>query len=107
MTVAARQIKRRAAKRPAPRTFPVEITEGDYAGWAVTARADFPARVLTLLQSGAMQDVITALDMIIVDHNLPDANDDIAQTMADVDPYEGVIAIAGKIFDGLNTLPNR
>lgn len=107
MTVAARRIKKRAAKRPAARTVRVEITEGDYAGWEATARADFPARVLALLQSGSMEDIVKALDAIVIDHNMPDGDDEIAASMGEVDPYDGMMQIAGKIFDALGTLPNR
>lgn len=99
--------KRRPAKRPAPRTVHVLIAEGDFVGWEATARADFPARVLADLQSDSIERIMHALDVIIVDHNFPDAQDGLAETMQDVDPYEGILKIAGELFDALGKLPNR
>jgi hypothetical protein len=99
--------KRKPAKRPAPRTVHVLIADGDFAGWEATARADFPARVLSDLQSESIERIMHALDVIIIDHNFPDASDQLAETMQDVDPYEGILKIAGELFDALGKLPNR
>lgn len=98
---------RKPAKRPAPRTVTVAVAEGDFAGWEATARADFPARVLADLQSDSIARIMAALDVIIVDHNFPDATDAIAGSMADVDPYEGLLRIAGELFEAIGKLPNR
>jgi hypothetical protein len=97
----------KAAKRPAPRTITITVPDGDFEGWTATARADFPARVLADLESGKMDRLLAALDAIIVSHNFPDSGDGIAATMADVDPYPGLLAVAGLIFDGLGKLPSR
>jgi hypothetical protein len=102
-----REIKRRPAKRPAMRTVTVAIEDGDFAGWEATARADFPAKYLADFDSGKIERIITALDAIIVDHNFPNAEDEIAATMADVDPYTGLVAVADKVFDAISKLPNR
>jgi hypothetical protein len=104
---AVRSIKRRAAKRPAPRTVTVLIESGDFAGWEATARADFPASLLAELESGKVERIMKALDVIVVDHNFPDMNDEVATSMAEVDPYTGLIAVADRIFDAIGKLPNR
>lgn len=102
-----RQIKRNAAKRPAPRTVAITITEGDYEGWEATARADFPLSVLEDLESGNIGRIVHALDTIVIDHNFPNERDEIAASMTEVDPYHGLMVVAGKIFDAMAKLPNR
>jgi len=99
--------KRRAAKRPAPRIVEVSIAEGDFAGWSATARADFPAAILAELQSSDIARISAALGRIIIEHNMPDSEDNIAATLAEVDPYEGMMAISSAIFDAIGNLPNR
>ena len=99
--------KRRPAGRPAARTVEVEITAGEFAGWACTARADFPARVLGDLQSGSIERIMRALDVVVVAHNFPGSDDELAATMADVDPYGGLLKVAGEVFDAIGKLPNR
>lgn len=99
-------MSRRPAGRPAPRT--VEVTgSGDFAEWACTARADFPARVLADLQSGSIDRIMAALDVIVVEHNFPDSAGELAEHMTDVDPYRGLLAIAGAVFDAIGKLPSR
>jgi hypothetical protein len=98
--------KRRAAARPVARTVDVQ-GKGDFAEWSATARADFPARVLADLQSGSIERIMVALDTIVIDHNFPDVDGEIAASMADVDPYDGLLEIAGGIFDAIGKLPNR
>jgi hypothetical protein len=98
---------RKAAPRPEPRLVHVSITSGDFAGWEASARADFPARVLANLQSESIERIMMALDVIVTEHNFPDADGEIAQTMEDVDPYDGLLLIVGEIFDAIGKLPNR
>lgn len=94
------------AKRPEARTVTVR-GEGTWDGWEVTARADFPARVLFDLQSNDLPTVFAALDSIVIAHNLPDERDELAQTMADVDPRGGALHMAGLVFEAIGNLPNR
>ena len=91
---------------PEPRTVTV-LGDGLWDRWGATARADFPARVLFDLQSKDMVTMLTALDRIIVEHNLPDTSGEVAGSMLDVDPAEGAVAIASLIFGAISTLPNR
>jgi len=99
---------RQIAKRPAPRTVHIVLDdESGYPGWEATARASFPARILFDLDSGDLPRIFAALDGIIVSHNLPDSNDQLAASMADVDPKEGALAIASGLFDAIGKLPNR
>lgn len=107
MSGAPRQIRRKAAKRPEARLVHVVIAEGDFVGWEATARADFPARLLSDLQSGSVDRLIHVLDEIITDHNFPDANDEAAESMADVDPYAGLLKVGGELLDAIARLPNR
>lgn len=106
MSVAARRITRKVATRPAPRTVQVKGT-GDYADWECTVRADFPARIVGDLESAKVDRIIAAFDSIIVDHNFPDSAGDLAVTMADVDPYDGLLTMAGLAFDAIGKLPPR
>ena len=99
--------KRRAAKRPAPRTVTATIEDGDFAGWSATARADFPARLVIDLDSGQVEKILSVLEVIIVDHNMPDQADQVAEHLADVDPYAGLLAIANALGAELGKLPNR
>ena len=107
MTAQPRPIRRRPAKRPEARTVHVLVSKGDFEGWEATARADFPARLLADLQSGSIERIIGVLGAIVVDHNFPNADDELAETMGDVDPYTGLMAVAGEIFDAMSKLPNR
>jgi hypothetical protein len=95
------------ARRPAARTVRVEIPDGDYAGWSATVLADFPAGLLAKLQSPSVESILEVLDTIIVEHNFPNSRDELAASMAEVDPYGGLMTIAGRIFDELGKLPNR
>ena len=107
MSANVRQIRRRPAKRPAPRTVTATIEGGDFDGWEATARADFPARLVVELNSGQIERVLGVLEAIIVDHNMPDEHDAIAEHLADVDPYAGLLAVANALGDKLASLPNR
>ena len=104
---AVRQIRRTAARRPSPRLVSVVIGTGDYEGWEATARADFPAGLLADLTSNDIGRIMHVLDVIVTDHNMPDSSDQVAKSMADVDPYQGLMAVAGEIFDAISKLPNR
>jgi hypothetical protein len=99
--------KRKAAKRPAPRTVEVTIAEGDFAGWWAIARADFPFRLVEEIESGQVSRVRGALEEIILEHNMPDETGDVAEHLRDVDPAGGVVAIAEAIGDAIGQLPNR
>ena len=105
--VVAIREKRRPAKRPTPRTITVGMAEGDFAGWQCEAKIDFPASLLADLQSQDAIRFLHVMDAIVVDHNFPNADDEIAATMADVDPYSGLVAMARQIFDAIGALPPR
>ena len=83
------------------------IEDGDFAGWSATARADFPARLVIDLDSGQVEKILSVLEVIIVDHNMPDQADQVAEHLADVDPYAGLLAIANALGAELGKLPNR
>lgn len=99
--------KRRPARRPAPRTVTVTIPDGAFAGWEATCRADFPAKLLAKLESGKAADIVEVLDAIVVEHNFPNAQDELATSLAEVDPYDGLMVVAGALFDAIGKLPNR
>lgn len=98
---------KRTAKRPAPRTVEVTVTSGDFDGWSATAKADFRAGWLADLQSGKLDLILPVLDKIVIEHNFPNELDEPAATMADVDPYAGLLAVAEALFDKIGKLPNR
>lgn len=85
----------------------VTIEKGDFAGWEATARADFPAGLLSDLTSGNIDRIMKVLDAIVIDHNFPNSDDELAERMADVDPYAGLLEVAGQIFDAIGKLPSR
>lgn len=97
----------KAAKRPPTRTVSITLDKGDFAGWEMTARADFPAKYLADLQSGSVDRIIRVLDGIVVSHNLPDDNDQVASSMGDVSPYAGLLEVAGEVLAAIGNLPNR
>jgi hypothetical protein len=107
MSANVRQLKRRPAKRPAARTVSVTIEDGDFAGWSATARADFPAGLVLDLNSGDIERILAVLETIIVEHNMPNDRDELAERLADVDPYAGLLAVANAIGDALIALPPR
>lgn len=98
--------KRRPAKRPAPRTVDVTLA-GDFAGWSCVARADFPARYLTALESQEASAFLDVMDRIVISHNFPNEDDELAERMGDVDPFGGLVAAASEILDRIRTLPPR
>lgn len=97
---------RQAAKRPETRTVTVKL-KGAFEGWECTAKADFRAGLLTDLMSGEVDRIVGVLGEIIIDHNFPNEAGDVAASIRDVDPYEGVIKAGEAIFDALGKLPNR
>lgn len=100
--------KAQAARRPAQRTVTVELDDGDFAGWGMTMRADFPARILAILQAPADTGAfMEALDQVVLTHNMPDTDGGVATRMADVDPWDGVVAVAGAAFEAIGKLPPR
>jgi hypothetical protein len=98
---------RKAAPRPKARTVTARISGGDFDGWEATARADFPTRLVVDLNSGDLGKILDVLDRIITDHNMPDSDGNIAEHLADVDPYSGLLAIANAVGAELGRLPNR
>lgn len=108
MTATVRKLKRRPARRPAPRTVEVTLPgDGLYPGWWCIARADFPARVFGQLASRDLDQLLAALAVIILEHNFPDSRDELAEDLADVDPALGLAAMAGAIAQAIGRLPNR
>jgi hypothetical protein len=94
-----------AATAPEPRTVTVKGT-GKYASWEVTARVDFPARVLFDLQSTDLGTFYAAFDRIVVAHNFPDDAGEVAASMLDVASRAGVQHMAGRVFDAIAAVPN-
>jgi hypothetical protein len=84
-----------------------KVESGDFAGWEATARADFPARLLLELDSGSIGRILPALDAIIIDHNMPNSAGKLAETLADVDPVWGLVAISEALGLALAALPPR
>lgn len=101
----ARQ-RRAVGAKPKPRT--VEVTGSDlWATWACTARVDFPARLLADLQSGSVDRILAAMGVIIVSHNFPGEDGELAADLGSVDPYTGLVAMAGEVIDAIGKVPNR
>jgi hypothetical protein len=92
------------AKAPEPRTVTVR-GEGVWEGWEVTAKADFPASVLIGLTSEDQATFYTALDRIVIEHNLPNEQGTLADSMAEVQPREGARYMSGLIFEAIAALP--
>jgi hypothetical protein len=107
MTQTVTQLRPKPAKRPKARTVTFTVKEGEFVGWQATIRADFPASVLSDLQSSSIERILTALSRIVVDHNMPNDQDEIASSMDEVDPYDGLMVVAAGLFDELAKLPNR
>jgi hypothetical protein len=103
-----RALKKRAAKRPAPRVVSYTAPDdSEYPGWSITIRADFPAKRLAAFQSGSLERMLDAIEGLVVDHNLPNEDDEIAESLGDVSPYEGLLYVIEKAMDGIDKLPPR
>lgn len=107
---------KRAAKRPPARTVHVVLPYepkgkrpiGEaFDGWEATARADFPAGWLADLQSGDPARAVEAGSKIILEHNMPNADDQVAATIGDVEPFDGVFVMLEAIAYAIGSLPPR
>ena len=107
MSAEPRALRRKVAKRPTPRSVEVELVDGEFAGWYARILVDFPMRVMLEIESGKAERVIAALDRIIVDHNFPARDGELATSCADVDPYTGLVAVADRFMDVMRSAPNR
>lgn len=99
--------RRTVARRPAPRSIEVELESGEYAGWWCRVRVDFPAKVLRELQSNDVERILEAFGTIILEHNMPGADGELAATLGDVDPYDGLKVLAAEAFRRIDRLPPR
>lgn len=99
--------RRAVAKRPEPRTIEVAISEGDFEGWWALVRVDFPAALLEDIQSDNATRFLAASAKVIVEHNFPGTDGALAKTLADVDPYDGLVEIMRAFFDAKRSLPPR
>lgn len=106
MSRAAGAPKRAAARRPPPRTIVVR-GEGELAEWELTARVDFPFRLMVELQSASGDRAIEILESIIVDHNMPNGDDEVAERLADVEPLYGLMQMSAAIAKAIGQLPPR
>ena len=97
---------RAAAPSPPARTATLTL-EAPYDGWTFTIRLDYPARVLEQLLSGSVVTITHALDSLVVDHNFPDVEGNVAASMLDVFPVDGVLAAFDAYQDHRLTVPNR
>jgi hypothetical protein len=52
-------------------------------------------------------EIVKVFDAIIIEHNFPDGNDEIAVSLSDVDPWTGLVTMAGAVFEAISKLPNR
>jgi hypothetical protein len=47
------------------------------------------------------------MDQIMVSHNLPGTDGNLAPSMLDVDPSEGAVAVISLAIEAISNLPNR
>jgi hypothetical protein len=97
----------KVAARPPARTVDVEVKSGAFAGWAASARADFPAGFLVDLESGTAAGVLSVLKVIVLKHNMPNSKGELAATIAEVEPYDGLMVVAAEILGAIRSLPPR
>lgn len=97
---------RKAGKRPAPRAVTVTL-DGPFEGWQAVLRANPKLAVLADLESESLARVITGLDGLILSHNFPDENDEVATSMGEVDPSDALTPLVEKYFEAISTLPPR
>jgi hypothetical protein len=106
-SLAAHRQARKAAARPAPRTVTVDDLGGAYAGWSATMRVDWPAGWMQAVEAGELAGILMVLDRAVTTHNMPDADGNIAATMAEVDPASGMALMASELLDRMGKLPPR
>lgn len=99
--------RKSTASRPTPRTVEVAVESGDFQGWRATVRVDFPASVLGDMQSGNVEKIMRAAELVIVEHNMPDSEGYIATRLADVDPFGGIVAVLNLAMGAIKALPPR
>jgi hypothetical protein len=99
--------RRKGAPRPKPRTIEAGIAEGDFAGWKATVRIDFPAKLLGEFQSGNVDRILAAATLIVSDWNFPDSDGNVAETLADVDPFVGIVVVVNQAMGAIASLPPR
>ena len=107
MTAAKKPEKRRGAAKPAGRDPVVLRLSGAFEGWEATVRVDFPARVLEELNSGENGRVCRAFDRIMVTHNMPDAEANVADSLLDVEPLDFIGPLIEALGVALEALPPR
>lgn len=78
-----------APVKPQPRTLRIDLP-APYEGFYAVARLDFPARVLTELQSGDFERQLAAFDRIVIEHNFTDTDGQTPTSLAEVDPWKMV-----------------
>lgn len=100
------QAKKRAAKRPERRTVHV-VLSAPFEGWEATFRADFSMKVLSDLEGNDVLAMGRGLDALVVEHNFPDANDEVAASMLEVEPYDGIVVAVQQYVEELGKLPPR
>jgi hypothetical protein len=96
--------RRKPARRPEPRTVDIKL-DGELGGWEFTAKVDFPAKWLTDLGTD-LGAVVAVLDRIVIDHNFPGEDGELAESMGDVDATS-LGQVTAALQRAMGTLPNR
>lgn len=99
--------RKSTAHRPKPRTVEVAVESGDFEGWRATVRVDFPAKVLEDMQSGNVERIMRAAELVILEHNFPDSEGFVATRLTDVDPFGGIVAVLNLGMGAIKSLPPR
>lgn len=63
--------------------------------------------LLAQLESNRATDVLEVLTLIVTDHNLPNSAGELAANLSEVDPYDGLLTMSGRILEAIGSLPPR
>lgn len=87
------------------RTVTVE-GDGDTSTWTLTIRTGFSARMLEDLGSGDLFRILRAADQLVVDHNMPNVEGEVAPSLMDVYPAQAAQAMVMRALDAMSKVPN-
>lgn len=103
------RVPSKAAKVPKGyETRTVNVTlDAPFEEWVAVCRADVPLRVFQDLNSTDFDRVLPALDRMVVSHNFPGEDGQVAATMAEVYPTDAVNLLVKGIGEEIGKLPPR
>lgn len=96
----------RVGSQPEPRTVQASGS-GDCADWHIVMRSDFSARMLEELRSGDAGRIMLSADKLVVSHNFPGIDGEVAASILDAVPLDCAVEVVSAALVMIGKLPNR